>query len=171
MSLTTQKITRCGGIIFNKQLDSVLIVLNKNSYFNGENKWGFPKGHRNPKERILDCAKREIKEETGILLPKLMFKRKIYIHNTIYYIIFLKQDYLDFKFDDKKEIFKVNWITLQDLKNLNYNRDIKKFLEKNKNLNNFDFCEKKKLIYNNDNNIENKKENKYIICNNQVILV
>ena len=66
-----KNITRCGGIIFNNKMDSVLIVLNKNSYFNGDNKWGFPKGHRNPNEKIINCAQREIKEETGLDITNL----------------------------------------------------------------------------------------------------
>ena len=35
-----KSIARCGGIIFNKYGDSVLVVLNRDSKNKGENKWG-----------------------------------------------------------------------------------------------------------------------------------
>lgn len=151
-------IIRCGGIIFNKDLNSVLIVLNKFSFLKGEHKWGFPKGHRHEGEKIFQCAKREIREETGLNLPNKVFKKKIYIYNTVYYVIFLDYDYNEFNIFDKNEIAKVEWVTLEQLKNNNYNRDIRKFLEKNYMESNFDYCEKRlercrnepvKVVFNN----------------------
>ena len=64
--MSTQKrgsINRCGGIIFNHTNDKVLLVLNRDSHQKGEDKWGFPKGHRKHKEPIIKCAQREIREE------------------------------------------------------------------------------------------------------------
>ena len=58
--MKSKRILRCGGIIFNKQLDSILMVMNKSSFQNKEYKWGFPKGHIKENENPLICAKREI---------------------------------------------------------------------------------------------------------------
>jgi hypothetical protein len=100
-----------------------------------------------------------------------MFKKRINIYNTIYYVIFLKQDYDTFHIHDTKEIVKVEWIKLEDLKMNNYNRDIRKFLHKNKNPHNFDLCEKQKYKFNIESNnipIINKGSN-HIIINNEII--
>ena len=161
MSIKKNQILRCGGIIFNSDLDSVLIVLNKYSHLKGENKWGFPKGHRNPGEKIFHCAKREIREETGLDLPNYMFRKRINIFNTIYYIIFLQQDFQEFKISDTNEIAKVEWVKLNTLKKNNYNRDIRRFLQKNDSEDNYDFCKKR---------IQQKQEEPVkIIINNQII--
>ncbi len=48
-----------GGIIINLK-NKILLVCNKLGY------WTFPRGHIEESENILDAAKREIKEETGI---------------------------------------------------------------------------------------------------------
>lgn len=128
--MSGKSIRRCGGIIYNSSNDKVLIVLNRESYEKGENKWGFPKGHRNYNERIVDCAQREIKEETGLTIPKCLFKRKVCLNNTLYYIINLKQDYKEFDIIDKKEIVKVEWSSPHELMGLCYNRDIRQFLRK-----------------------------------------
>ena len=64
----------CGAVLFTKRngaIEYVLIMEPNGSY-------GFPKGHRRSKETDVDCALREIKEETGIdaeILPG--FKRTI----------------------------------------------------------------------------------------------
>lgn len=64
----------CGAVLFTKRngnTEYVLIMEPNGSY-------GFPKGHRRSKETNIDCALREIKEETGIdaeILPG--FKRTI----------------------------------------------------------------------------------------------
>ena len=144
-------INRCGGIIFNKTCDKVLLVLNKESHRKGEDKWGFPKGHRKKNERIIDCAKREIYEETGLSIPKEIFKKRIFIHNSLYFIIFLKQRYDSFNFKDKKEIEKAEWKNLKQIELLNINRDVRRFMSKNKSKNNFDLClNNKDIEMNND---------------------
>ena len=53
----------CGAILYtveNNKRYYVLIMEANGSY-------GFPKGHRNPNESDVDCALREIKEETGVV--------------------------------------------------------------------------------------------------------
>ena len=37
--------TRAGGIIFDRDNTHIILVLNKDSYYKKEFKWGLPKGH------------------------------------------------------------------------------------------------------------------------------
>lgn len=53
------KTQSAGGIVINDK-GEVLIVNNKG------NSWTFPKGHVEENEKILDAAKREIYEESGV---------------------------------------------------------------------------------------------------------
>lgn len=50
----------CGGIILNPRMDKVVMVKGYMS-----KSWGFPKGKINKDERPIDCALREVLEETG----------------------------------------------------------------------------------------------------------
>ncbi len=59
-----------GVIVFsNDQSDlSFLLLKHKDGH------WGFPKGHMNPGEDEIDCAIRELSEETGISRKELEFE-------------------------------------------------------------------------------------------------
>ena len=58
--------TQCaGGIVINNNKEVVIVNQNHNS-------WSLPKGHVDKGETILDAAKREIYEETGIKDLKLI---------------------------------------------------------------------------------------------------
>ncbi|BFY98503.1 hypothetical protein BsWGS_01543 [Bradybaena similaris] len=54
-------IATCGAIILDKELKHVLLVQS----FTSKNSWGFPKGKINQNEALLECAAREVLEETG----------------------------------------------------------------------------------------------------------
>jgi 8-oxo-dGTP pyrophosphatase MutT (NUDIX family) len=52
----------CGIIVFNNKLETLLV-----ESFKGKNNCSFPKGRKNfPEETDEECAKRELKEETGL---------------------------------------------------------------------------------------------------------
>lgn len=156
------RINRAGGIIINSNLDSVLMILNRDSYKDGTNKWGFPKGHLDNNEHLNICAKREIQEETGLILPIQLFNDNyIKIHNTIYYIIYLKHQVSHFNPPDKGEVYTVKWMNFKDVQKSNVNRDIKRFINKNKSNKNYDLC----LINNEEN------EEVQTIINNRSITV
>ena len=156
------KINRAGGIIINSNLDSVLMILNRDSYKDGSNKWGFPKGHLDYGESFDHCAKREIREETGLILPIELFNNNfIKIHNTIYFIIYLKHQVDDFNPPDKSEVYEVKWMNFKNVHKYNMNRDIRKFINKNKSSENYDLCLVNNLI----------EEEVQIIINDRSIVV
>ena len=122
-------VRKCGGIITNPELDSVIVVMNRHSAWKGENKWGLPKGHARPGETPPECAQREIQEETGLYFSTQRFRRHIYLNGNHYYLIILKTPYNNFQTNDEKEISDVRWMPISELRNLNYNSDIKRFLK------------------------------------------
>ena len=120
-----KKDIRCGGIIINKNLDSVIIVLNRESKLKGEYKWGLPKGHIKHGEELSQCAEREIEEETGIKLNISEKNPRIKINDTYYYIVVMNQDiFLSPK--DKREIAEVKWERIENMNRINTNRGLKK---------------------------------------------
>lgn len=54
-----------GVIVFNQNIDKVLLVCNPGGYI-----WGFPKGHAEDSELLVDAAVREVREETGLDVPR-----------------------------------------------------------------------------------------------------
>jgi 8-oxo-dGTP pyrophosphatase MutT (NUDIX family) len=116
---------RCGGIILNKSLDSVLIVLNRDSLSKGEPKWGLPKGHINKNELLHHCAKREIEEETGLTINICNGSPRIKINDTYYYLLIIDNSGPFFP-KDTKEIALVQWHKIEKLKQINTNRGLKK---------------------------------------------
>jgi 8-oxo-dGTP pyrophosphatase MutT (NUDIX family) len=92
--------------------------------------WGFPKGRRDPREYELQCAFRELYEETGIEENDVLFVRNLepitetffgsnhihYCHK--YYIMFYNSE-KEVKYDSAnkfmaQEIGDVNWFTLDE---------------------------------------------------------
>lgn len=51
------------------------------------NCWGFPKGSRNDDEIPIDCAIRELKEETGVDVEKHLLTDRIKLNNVTYFLI------------------------------------------------------------------------------------
>lgn len=71
-------ISKAGGIIVYK--NKVLIVQSNRK------KWGFPKGSKNPGESVLECAVREIREETSLVVDLTESDRLLYsFNNTVMY--------------------------------------------------------------------------------------
>jgi 8-oxo-dGTP pyrophosphatase MutT (NUDIX family) len=91
--------------------------------------WGFPKGRREPGEKDLACALREVEEETGILKEKIIVVQNLeplsetffgsnqvhYCHK--YFTFYLPLD-VEVKYDEtnshmKREIGNLQWFTLE----------------------------------------------------------
>lgn len=84
----------CGGVIYRLKNNTtqILVILDQN------NKWTFPKGLVEGKEKLLTTAKREIEEETGIAklttiaklspITYLFTHNKTLIQKTVHYFLF-----------------------------------------------------------------------------------
>lgn len=60
----TKESVSCGAIVWRKNRDMYEILLIKQ--FLQKESWGIPKGHINEDESFEQCARREVREETGI---------------------------------------------------------------------------------------------------------
>tara|TARA_Y100000389_G_C17257650_1_gene411343 strand:+ start:214 stop:732 length:519 start_codon:yes stop_codon:yes gene_type:complete len=149
--------TRAGGIIFDKHTQFILLVLNRESYYKNENKWGLPKGHLTNVERHYPHigAQREIMEETGIYFPITENTFSISIYDTKYYVATLCKNSNPFFFPkDKTEIIHACWFPVNRISELNVNRTLSKLILKWKNI--FPDIYKKDTISSTENNILKK---------------
>ena len=122
---------KAGVIIFNKLLNKILIVQNNN--YNGHFKWGLPKGHFEEDEYPHECAKRELKEETGIDINiTIENKNKLTaINNSTYYIYICDEKQINLQPMNKREIKKVKFCYINRIKTLNssqINKELNKII-------------------------------------------
>ncbi len=99
-------------------VDQICLVYHQHTKF-----WGFPKGHPNENENPTECALRELKEETGLVVKKLdadvifseryMFVRdeKRVNKRVSYFIGDVESTNLDV---DGVEISEARWVTLKE---------------------------------------------------------
>ena len=133
------KFTRCGIILFNKNLTSLVLVENRYLYNErGMSKWGIPKGVLEGKETFHECALREVYEETGL---KILFKKNqpfLKLNSTYYFPIRIEINEKMKPFD-KYEIKRAEMININYAqKYIQYNMDLKllmvKFLNRAKSI-------------------------------------
>jgi 8-oxo-dGTP pyrophosphatase MutT (NUDIX family) len=88
-------------------------------------KWSFPKGHSNEGEEPLECALRELAEETGIdNLPEpyeyvQVGYGKYFIFNLTKYIPLIPRD--------TQEIMDTKWVTLDEMEKMRLNADASQY--------------------------------------------
>lgn len=111
-----QFIKECGVVLINKNFDKILIIFQNESL-----KWGLPKGHLDEKEKkqklFFDCAKRELLEETGIMITTHKYKKKgtYILKDKLFYVIQLSKDIMIRKPIDTKEIGDIKWLPISNL--------------------------------------------------------
>jgi len=82
-SFTPKSSIKAGVFIFDDKQKKILLVQSRG------NLWGSPKGSKEANENILQCALREVKEETGLELTENMINdnHKFIYNNSHYYYL------------------------------------------------------------------------------------
>ncbi|KAJ3206576.1 mRNA-decapping enzyme subunit 2, partial [Dinochytrium kinnereticum] len=106
----------CGAIILSRDMAKVLLVRGWKS----NSGWGFPKGKINKDEKEIECAVREVLEETGYDISGLIRENE-YVERTIkeqrirLYIITGVSESTNFSTQTRKEIGDIKWHSLVNL--------------------------------------------------------
>ena len=117
-------IVAAGNLIFNSTNGKILFVQEKDSKSYG--KWNFPMGKREPGENLIQCAKREGKEETGFevepsyLIGKYTgkYKNKLGQDSIVIGFIF-KSEIIGGKLKIPEDILDARWFSLEEIEELN----------------------------------------------------
>ena len=95
-------------------------------------KWSFPKGHMEGKESALECALRELWEETGVRLSDriyhgtLKLSRNKQIKNSEYFV-YTVDEAIPVSIQDSKEIMNAGWFTIEQMRTMHCNMDVTHF--------------------------------------------
>jgi 8-oxo-dGTP pyrophosphatase MutT (NUDIX family) len=96
-------------------------------------KWSFPKGHMEGSETALECALRELREETGIRLntesmsyTTTKLSRNRDGNNSEYFICSVDTE-LPLSIEDNDEISEGGWYSLSEIQHMNGNIDVTNF--------------------------------------------
>lgn len=90
--------------------------------------WSFPKGHLKSNETSLQCALRELEEETSISLPsdqQNIGYRKLTNGG---YFVFEMPDEVSLTPKNSHEISDAGWFTLEEIRELPCNIDVNRFV-------------------------------------------
>lgn len=110
------------GCICISDTNKVLLVKGRR----GEKKWSFPKGHRDAHDTSpLDCALRELREETGLTVKGAHIASKRY-KAAEYYIFALPEEYEPSP-QDHTEVEEARWVSIHELPLLHKNIDVSLF--------------------------------------------
>ena len=127
---TTTYPNRAGCILFDDSTQKVLCVCNRASQ-----KWGFPKGHQEKYESIRECALRELREETSVVLdfPSLHHARLIsHKGRNKFFLVHIAsaQTLRCLDRHDENEISDIQWFTLDELAALKISKVTKFCIDK-----------------------------------------
>jgi len=121
------------GVLCMSSNGKILLVKGRQS-----SKWSFPKGHRNRGELAIDCALRELLEETGIILerpveyPKSFRFSKNRNTDGPEYFYFEVDRELPIMIRDTREIEEAGWFSIEEIRRLPGNIDVNKFVRQYK---------------------------------------
>ncbi len=94
----------------------------------GSKKWSFPKGHREIDDITpLQCALRELKEETGLTLREDFIGTKRFRAGE-YFLFLLPAEFTAIP-QDRNEIACAKWFTVEEMMNINKNVDVSLFTQ------------------------------------------
>lgn len=89
--------------------------------------WSFPKGHLKYGELGQECALRELKEETGIELPRNTYRRVLELFKQNEYFCYQIPE-VEPQPQDAAEISEAGWFSIKEMGEMDVNADIKRFL-------------------------------------------
>ena len=121
---------KAGVVLHNTITDKVLLIQSRGF------KWGFPKGSQECYDNgVVDCAIREMEEETGIRLDTLqvLSKKVIKINKAWYFYVPIKE-HLEYTLHHRTEITGIGWVHISCLRtcietnSLNVNSACRKIL-------------------------------------------
>lgn len=106
-----RKIRKAGIFAFDNITHKILLVQTYEQY------WGLPKGSIEENESVEQCAIRETKEETGIDITTYKLNNHIFIYNTKYYVIRMKECPVSLSTTlINNDATNVGWFTFDQLK-------------------------------------------------------
>jgi 8-oxo-dGTP pyrophosphatase MutT (NUDIX family) len=120
------------GVIYKYKdisLNKIEYLLVKGVIFN---KWGFPKGKKDENENDIECASRELFEETGVYVDPNSLNEckrvKVGRHNLYIYKSYEKPNIENV---NENEIVEIKWMTLDDMKNVysECNRELRNIID------------------------------------------
>lgn len=111
---------KCGVIVFRKRDNKFLIVKNKSSGF-----WGFPKGHQESGENVIDTAIRELHEEAGISIKESDIIYSIKKRSWFLYVVILDDPFVKI---DNYEICDFKWVDFMSFTKYNTSKGTAMFL-------------------------------------------
>lgn len=109
-------ITECGILLINFKFDAILIIFQKES-----SKWGLPKGHMENdeinKKDYFSCAKRELLEETGIMITTHKYRKigTFILKNKLFYVIQMLRNLNLHKPVNNYEIGDIKWLLINQI--------------------------------------------------------
>lgn len=117
----------CGCIIIDN--NKVLLMYEKNQNF-----WGFPKGHVEPNETEIETAKREVKEEVGLIVKvdenkRYESKYKIGEDREKTCIFFLAKPITHNIKNQESEVLESGWFSFDEALNILPHEDQKQILK------------------------------------------
>ena len=93
-------------------------------------KWSFPKGHLEGAESPLDCARRELFEETGVSLKDYGPSTGLFRLRMAHYFLFRVPTEFRLWAMDSREVMDHRWFTFQEIQHLQGNVDVSEFVRK-----------------------------------------
>jgi len=121
-------------LIMNSKVYGCILVSPMNRYLlvqgRKTEKWSFPKGHPNENEQSLECAKRELYEETGIKAP-FMYSDVYELAFGTYYMYNTREE-INCNIQDSNEIIQTQWFTKEQMRKISTNVDVNTFLRQKK---------------------------------------
>lgn len=110
---------KSGVFIYDPTEERVLLVQSRGHL------WGCPKGTLENEETSAECALREVKEETGLVLNVSDFKRGVKIRNrALYYYAEIKTTEVYPENREDNDVNGITWIKIKCLEKMIINGDI-----------------------------------------------